>query len=601
MKKKPAYEPIQNYGIVGNLQTVALISLHGSIDFMSFPRVDSPTVFVKLLDAKKGGSFSVQPEHDDINYKQLYFPETAILITRFFSKDGIAELIDFMPLSESESDCTIIRKIKIVRGKMRIKMKCQPRFNYAKEIPAIEKVENGLSFESKSQRIFFFSNISLKYRNGSCSSDFELEESEEAYFVLSNSKEAASLISHKNYDNEFHNTKNFWQNWISQCQYKGRWREIVYRSALTLKLLSSGKYGSVVAAATFGLPEIIKGKRNWDYRYTWTRDAAFTMYVLLRMGFRDEAAAYISWIEELCRSRRMQVMYAVDGNTDLTERNIRNLEGYEGTHPVKIGNVAHTQFQLDIYGELIDTIYLYDKHGGAITNELWKEIVRQVGIVLDNWKKPDHGIWEIRKTKKEFLHSKLMCWVAVDRAIKIAERRSFPYPFVAWRETRDAIYNDIYKNYWNEKKQSYVQHKSSDELDGSVLLMPLVRIISPYDERWKKTMKAVEKELKSDVLIYRYRGKDVKAEGIGGKEGTFTLCSFWFVECLSKGGETERAIEFFEKMLGYANHLGLFSEQLGLRGEHLGNFPQAFTHLALISAAFQLDHALDKKRSKIFL
>jgi GH15 family glucan-1,4-alpha-glucosidase len=253
---------------------------------------------------------------------------------------------------------------------------------------------------------------------------------------------------------------------------------------------------------------------------------------------------------------------------------------------------------LDIYGELIDTIYLYNKDGGAITYELWKEIVMQVNFVAENWQKPDHGIWEIRRKKKEFLHTRMMCWVAFDRAIKIAESRSFPYPFNEWRQVRDEIYKDIYENFWNEEKQAYVQHKNSKELDAAVLLMPLMRIISPSDKRWKKTMFAIEKELRSDVLIYRYRGKDVQKDGIGGDEGTFTMCSFWYVECLSKSGQTERAVEYFEKMLGYANHLGLFSEQLGFRGEHLGNFPQAFTHLALISAAFQLDRALDKKASQ---
>jgi GH15 family glucan-1,4-alpha-glucosidase len=594
------YEPIQNYGIIGNLHTVALVSLKGSIDFMSFPRFDSPTIFAKLLDAGKGGSFSIQPAYDDTTYKQLYFPDTTILITRFFSNEGIAELIDFMPLQKFEADCSVIRKIKVIRGRIEFNMKCSPRFNYAKEIPTIKRIDNGLLFESTGKQnlaVSLISDVPLKYNKNGAYANFILEEKQSAYFILSQFPDTDNNIQPIR-DYIKHNlrvTKSYWKNWISKCRYRGRWREIVYRSALTLKLLTSWQFGSVIAAATFGLPEIIGGVRNWDYRYTWTRDAAFTMYAFLRLGFLEEAAAYISWIAKLSHTGQMQVMYSMDGHTNLKEHDLKYLDGYKGTKPVRVGNAAHQQFQLDIYGELIDTIYLYNKDGGAITYDLWQEIVRQVNFVVENWQRPDHGIWEIRRRKKEFLHSRMMCWVAIDRAIKIAEDRSFPYPFNEWRQVRDQIYNDIYENFWNEEKQAYVQHKNSKELDAAVLLMPLMRLVSPSEERWKKTMLAVEKELKSDVLIYRYRGKDVQKDGIGGEEGTFTMCSFWYVECLSKSGQTEKAAEYFEKMLGYANHLGLFSEQLGSRGEHLGNFPQAFTHLALISAAFQLDSDLDKK------
>jgi GH15 family glucan-1,4-alpha-glucosidase len=597
------YEPIQNYGIIGNLHTVALVSLKGSIDFMSFPRFDSPTIFAMLLDAGKGGNFSIQPAHDDTTYKQLYFPDTTILITRFFSNEGIAELIDFMPLQKFEADCSVIRKIKVIRGSIEFKMKCSPRFNYAKEIPLIKRIDDGLLFESTGKQNFavsLVSDVPLKYNKNGAYANFMLEEKQSAYFVLSQYPDTDNnILPTRDYIKQsLRLTKSFWKNWISKCKYKGRWREIVYRSALTLKLLTSWQFGSVIAAATFGLPEIIGGVRNWDYRYTWTRDAAFTMYAFLRLGFLEEAAAYISWIAKLIHTQQMQVMYSMDGHTNLKEYDLKYLDGYKGTKPVRVGNAAHQQFQLDIYGELIDTIYLYNKDGGAITYELWQEIAKQVHFVVENWQRPDHGIWEIRRRKKEFFHTRMMCWVAIDRAIKIAEERTFPYPFNEWRQVRDQIYNDIYENFWNEEKQAYVQHKNSKDLDAAVLLMPLMRIISPSEERWKKTMQAIEKELRSDVLIYRYRGKDVQKDGIGGNEGTFTMCSFWYVECLSKGGQTERAAEYFEKMLGYANHLGLFSEQLGSRGEHLGNFPQAFTHLALISAAFQLDSDLNKKESQ---
>src|SRR6266496_4773157 len=438
------YEPIQNYGIIGNLNTVALVSLKGSIDFMSFPRFDSPTIFAKLLDAGKGGNFSIQPAHDDTTYKQLYFPDTTILITRFFSKEGIAELIDFMPLQKFEADCSVIRKIKVIRGSIEFKMKCSPRFNYAKEIPSIKKIDSGLLFESTGKQdltVSLVSDIPLKYNKNGAYANFVLEERQSAYFILSQYPDTDNNIYPiRDYIKQnLRLTKSYWKNWISKCRYKGRWREIVYRSALTLKLLTSYQFGSVIAAPTFGLPEIIRGVRNWDYRYTWTRDAAFTMYAFLRLGFLEEAAAYISWIAKLIRTQQMQVLYSMDGHTNLKEYPLKYLDGYRGTKPVRIGNAAHRQFQLDMYGELIDTIYLYNKDGGAITYDLWQEIAKQVDFVVENWQRPDHGIWEIRRKKKEFLHTRMMCWVAIDLSIKVAEDRSFPYPFIHGRKVRDDI------------------------------------------------------------------------------------------------------------------------------------------------------------------
>jgi GH15 family glucan-1,4-alpha-glucosidase len=391
-------------------------------------------------------------------------------------------------------------------------------------------------------------------------------------------------------DDTYQETINYWQNWIKQSTYAGRWQETVHRSALTLKLLISNRYGSIVAAPTFSLPESIGNGRNWDYRFTWIRDAAFSMHAFLQLGFMEEAEKFLGWVQVQSSQKELQLMFSVDGNTELEEKELDYLEGYKNSKPVRIGNKASKQTQMDIYGELLETVYIYTLHGGDLTFEYWKIIAEYVEYVINNWQKPDHSIWEVRGEKREFLFSRMMCWVAIDRAIKIGQKFSFPFDMLKWYKVRDDIYNDIYTNFWNEKRQAFVQFKGSDSLDSSALLMPILNIISPYSEKWQKTMDAVDNELRSDVLVYRYLEQQDEIDGLKGNEGTFTMCSFWHVECLALMGRFEEAKEHFEKMLGYANHLGLFAEQLGMKGQHLGNFPQAFTHLALISAAIELSN-----------
>ncbi len=587
------YQPIENYGIIGNLHTVALVSLEGSIDFMSFPRFDSPTLFCKILDADKGGSFSVQPVMKGIILKQLYLPDTNVLVTRFLADEGIAEITDYMPVNENEFDCAVIRKIKTVRGNIKYTMKCSPAFNYAKEKHTIQKEEKAYLFvpESNAQTpVRLLSDVDLALNESAVTAEFTLGESETACFVLEaeQNKETRPGDLAEYISQTYHETIQYWQNWIAKSTFKGRWQEVVHRSALTLKLLFSSRYGSIVAAATTSLPEAIGYARNWDYRYTWIRDAAFSMHAFMELGFMEEAEAFLAWIKKQSTDKELQLMFAIDGNTNLAEYELDYLEGYKKSKPVRIGNGASKQTQMDIYGELLETVYIFAVHGGDLTYDYWKIIVEYIDLVIKNWREPDHSIWEVRGEKREFLFSRMMCWVAIDRAIKIANRSSFPYDILKWHQVRDEIYLDVYENFWSEEKQAYVQYKGSSSLDASALLMPILNIISPYAERWKKTMEAINNELRSDVLIYRYREQNEDVDGLKGNEGTFTMCSFWHVECLALAGETEKAKEDFEKMLGYANHLGLFSEQLGKRGEHLGNFPQAFTHLALISAAIEL-------------
>lgn len=595
--KNKDYLPIGDYGIIGNLHTIALVSTNASIDYMCFPRFDSPSVFCRLLDADTGGFYSITPHMKEMVTKQLYLPDTNVLVTRFFSDEGIAEIIDYMPVEKEERKCSLIRQVSTIRGKIRYRLCCSPHFGYAHTDHWVEKVDDSFIFhpDSNDQPSLLLSSSSscLSQKSNRVEASFELHESQSTCFVLQwHEKHAHSGEWIKNYVIEsYRSTIQFWQSWIAQSSYKGHWQEVVRRSALTLKLLISQQFGSMVAAPTFSLPETIGQGRNWDYRYTWIRDAAFAMHTFLQLGFLEEADNFLHWVKEQSTTKELQLMFSIDGRTDLTERCLDYMDGYKSSKPVRIGNKAHQQTQMDIYGELLETIYIFVKHGGDITYEYWKIIAQYIEFVISNWHEPDHSIWEVRGQKREFFFSRMMCWVAVDRAVKIADLFSFPYDMLRWHEARNAIYEDVHENFWNKEKGAFVQFKGSDRLDASVLLMPILNMISPQSEKWKKTMKAIDKELRSDVLVYRYREQEEEIDGLKGSEGTFSMCSFWYVECLALCGQVERAKENFEKMLGYANHLGLYAEQLGMKGEQLGNFPQAFTHLALISAAIELNKA----------
>ncbi|MBD0295869.1 MAG: glycoside hydrolase family 15 protein, partial [Flavisolibacter sp.] len=497
--------------------------------------------------------------------------------------------------------CTVVRKIATIRGKINFTICCAPRFDYARGNHKIEKKDNSFLFIPESGQqpsLFLQSEVPLRITGNDVVASFTLNEAESTCFVLGASQNNVQQINSLNQfvTSTYHETITYWQDWIAQTHYEGHWEEVVRRSALTLKLLICRQYGSMVAAPTFSLPEAIGQARNWDYRYTWIRDAAFTMHAFLQMDFLEEAERFLEWVKMQSTQKELQLLFSVDGNTHIDEYCLDYLNGYMDSKPVRTGNDAHKQTQMDIYGELLETIYIFVKHGGDITYEYWKIIVQYIDYVINNWQKPDHSIWEVRGEKREFLFSRMMCWVALDRAIKIGDHFSYPYDFLKWHDVRNKIFTDVYENFWNEKKESFVQYKGADTLDASALLMPILNMISPHSDKWQKTMKAIDKELRSDVLIYRYREQQDEIDGMKGNEGTFTMCSFWHVECLALAGETGKAKEHFEKMLGYANHLGLYAEQLGMKGEHLGNFPQAFTHLALISAAIQLS-SVKKERA----
>ena len=597
------YQPIETYGIIGDLHTVALVGENGSLDFMAFPYFDSPTIFARILDADKGGYFQIAPQRDDGRHKQIYLSDTNVLLTRFLFEDGVAELSDLMPVETENPTHELARRVKAIRGEITFRMVCKPAFDYARATHRVEHDDGEVIFRSDGDDgtvLRLVTEIPVEIVDGAAVAEFTLRTGETAAFVLEEVKPGVpSRIRDKDYvSTAFKETVNYWRHWISQTQYQGRWREMVNRSALVLKLLTSWKYGSVVAAPTFGLPEEIGGERNWDYRYTWIRDASFSIYALIRLGYTQEAAAFMNWIEarsaDLNPDGSLQVIYALDGHHNLEEKILDHLEGYQGSKPVRIGNGAYNQLQLDIYGELLDSVYLANKYSQPISHDLWHNLVRMIEWVEENWERPDEGIWEIRGGKHHFLYSRLMCWVTLDRGIRLAEKRSFPAPLDRWRKARDKIYADIHENFWNEERGAFMQYLGGDSLDASSLLMPLMRFISPTDPRWLSHLEAIENELVYDSLVYRYSPDVAADDGLLGKEGTFSICTFWYVECLSRAGQLEKARFYFEKMLGYASHLGLYAEELSPTAEHLGNFPQAFTHLALISAAYDLDRRLSK-------
>jgi GH15 family glucan-1,4-alpha-glucosidase len=530
----------------------------------------------------------------------MYLPDTNILITRFLAGEGVAELTDYMPIdSDGGEPNEIVRKVAVIRGDVRFLMCCQPRFSYATcghRLELSEACATFYPFSGDCPPMSLHSTVALGRRTDDIIADFSLKAGQTATFLFGAVRAGGQQPEMELLDQRFRDTAQFWKAWISKSTYKGRWREMVHRSALLLKLLISRKHGSLIAAPTFSLPESIGGVRNWDYRFTWLRDATFTLYALIRLGFVDETEAFSEWLKDRlgddAQRGPLQVMYGVDGRRDLEEISLDHLSGYENSRPVRIGNAAYQQLQLDIYGEMMDSIYLANKYGKPVSHRGWQEVQRLLEWLRNNWRRPDEGIWEVRGGPREFLHSRVMCWVAYDRALRLAMKRSLSGPLDVWQHTRDEIRNDIFTNFWSDELQSFVQSKGTKDLDAATLLMPMMRFISPVDPMWLSTMKAIEEHLVEDTLVRRYEVEHTQVDGLPGREGSFTPCSFWYVECLARAGELEKAQLLFEKLLGYANHLGLYSEELGANGRHLGNFPQAFTHLALISAASYLDRAL---------
>ncbi len=606
------YLPIEAHGVIGDLYTVALIGKNGSIDWCCLPDFDSPSVFGAVLDVDKGGSFRLAPsKQEHLETKQMYFPETNILITRFLTQAGIGEITDFMPIKQQGSEHHehhLVRAVHMVHGSLTFQVACRPAFNYARDAHTLHLSENGAVFRSTDLTLALSSSIPLADDGqGGAQATFTLSADQSAFFFLDSSQDRNMLphaVSQQSYERQFAETQRYWQRWLSQCHYQGRWREQVHRSALVLKLLTYAPTGAIVAAPTTSLPEGIGGERNWDYRFTWFRDAAFTLDSLLALGFTQEAEAFMLWlnarVDELQEGGELQPMYTIHGGHEMPEIHLDHLDGYRQSRPVRIGNGAATQRQLDIYGELMDVIYLYTHHR-SVSYDGWLRLCQQLDWLAQHWQETDEGIWEVRGGAKHFLHSRLMSWVAFDRALRIARERNLPAPLEEWQQISAQIYREIMDKGWHEQQHSFVQYYSGEAIDASALLLSLTGFIDARDPRMLATIERIQRELTHAPHVYRYDTETGADDGLAGHEGTFSICSFWLVEALAKAGRLEEARLSLEQLLTYANHLGLYSEEIAPTGEAWGNFPQAFTHLALIHACLSVDEAMEKTSSRPYL
>ncbi|MEU4317293.1 glycoside hydrolase family 15 protein [Nocardia fluminea] len=605
-----SYPPIDEHGIVGDLQTAALVSAAGTIDWWCAPRFDSPSVFASLLDSEKGGHCSLAVDTTNpVTIRQLYLPDTAILLTRFSGPDGVGEVADFMePIrgTEPADRHRLVRVARVVRGSFTFTLECRPRFDYARATHTLDRVDERTAvFRSGIADLHLQSTdpIALHPDGADITARFTLSAGERAAVVLTTSPAGADVSSAPMWAtiaHEFDQCRRFWQTWLRSSTYRGRWRDMINRSAITLKLLTYAPTGAPIAAATMGLPEQIGGERNWDYRYTWIRDASLSVRALSDLGFTEEPYAFRRWLRDrvdaggTASGEPLQIMYRVDGDPRLDEEILTHLEGYQGSAPVRVGNGAADQIQLDIYGEAADAL-AQGTDMAAIAG--WRTFSGLIDWLADNWDRPDEGIWETRGGRQEFTYSRLMTWVAFDRSIRMATAHARPADVVRWTAERDAVFRQIIDRGWSEKRRAFVQHFATEVLDASLLLMPRMRFLSPTDPMWLSTLDAMDKELVSDSLVYRY-DPEASPDGLRGTEGTFNLCSFLYVEALARTGRLQQARYAFEKMLTYANHVGLFAEEIGPSGEQLGNFPQAFTHLALIAAAIALDEELDRAEAE---
>jgi GH15 family glucan-1,4-alpha-glucosidase len=605
------YPNIADHGLIGDLQTAALVTTDGVLDWFCVPRFDSPSVFASLLDADRGGFYRIAPDRDDYVSRQLYLPDTAILITRFMTPDGVGEVHDFMPIAGATvtDRHRLVRNIRVVRGVMRFAIEIQPRFDYARKPHKLEITDHGGMFASDGMELTVHAiapealtlqsaGVTLERAGDGVRWTRTLREGEIGGVVIESMGGTPRRVSPEQAQQLQDETAQFWRSWLHRSSYAGRWREMVARSAITLKLMTYAPTGALVAAPTTGLPEQAGGERNWDYRYTWVRDGSFSIYGLLSLGYVEEAAAFGGWLRDRAAEQAgsasgpLKIMYRVDGTSDLVEESLDHFEGWRGSRPVRIGNGAADQLQLDIYGEAMDAFFLADSFGVQIAHQGWTELAGIIDWLCEHWDRPDEGIWETRGGQRNFTYGRFQTWIALDRAIRLATNRGRPGNLARWTGVRDQVYTQIMTRGWNPKIGAFTQHYDTEVLDSSLLLMPLQGFIAPRDPMWLSTLDAMDRELVSDSLVYRYNPA-ASPDGLRGDEGTFSLCTFWYVDALARSGRLEEARLVFEKMFTYANHLGLYSEEIDATGGQLGNFPQAFSHLSLISAAVNLNQRLD--------
>ncbi|WP_029432184.1 glycoside hydrolase family 15 protein [Blastococcus sp. URHD0036] len=602
---------IAEHGIIGDLQTAALVTTDGSVDWFCWPRFDSPSVFGALLDDDRGGHFRIRPAGIDYTSKQMYLPDTAVLVTRFFTADGMGQVMDFMPPTGEVATDThrLVRMVQCVRGSMDFEIDVAPRFDYGRQAHETKVHENGVVFTAGDSALALHvvrepgdgrkARVSVDADDGDVHASLALVAGEVRGLVLESAESGTPReIRVEEISGLLDETVGYWRSWVAGSTYTGRWREAVQRSAITLKLMTYAPTGGLVAAPTAALPEQIGGERNWDYRYTWIRDASFSVHALLRLGMTEEAGRFAGWLGDRVRERTgsdsgpLNIMYRIDGSSDLQEDTLDHWSGYRGSTPVHIGNGAAEQLQLDIYGEALDSLFAAVQAGLPLPYQGWTQLCGVLDWLVENWDQPDEGIWETRGGRQAFTYGRVMCWVAFDRGIRLATAHGRPAALDRWTAARDAVYRQVMDRGFHESRQAFVQHYDTDVLDAALLRMPTVGFVDGRDPRWASTLRAMDDELVTDSLVYRY-DPEASPDGLRGSEGTFSLCTFAYVDALTRAGRADDARTAFEKMLTYGNHVGLYSEEIALTGEQIGNFPQAFTHLALIDAAVTLDSALD--------
>jgi GH15 family glucan-1,4-alpha-glucosidase len=595
VERTDGYAPIRAYGVIGDGRTCALVAADGAIDWLCLPNFDSPSTFGRLLDAELGGAFELAPTAS-FESRQTYIDGTNVLQTTFRTDEGSVRVTDAMTCADRTCLAPmreIVRRVEALDGRVHLRWQVAPQFLYGRRRATAGR-RSGRAFLSSGKDALVINAWGagdVELGDGTARGEFQLEAGESALLsAAATYKEPAVLPSRADTERRLERTVSFWRSWSDRAHYDGPWRDSVVRSALVLKLLVFAPSGAIVAAPTTSLPEWHGGGRNWDYRYAWIRDASWTLDALLRLGYRDEATSFFWWIMHASRitQPRLQILYRIDGGQHARESTLERFPGYRNSRPVRIGNGAADQVQLDVYGSLFEAAALYVDAGCEIDRDTGKELAQIADYISKHWRDKDSGIWEVRSGAAHFIQSKALCWVALDRACRLAERGVLPDRSERWREEADAIRSFVEEHGWNEELQSYVRAPDQPELDGSLLTLVLLGYAASREERLNCLVDAVRRELADGPLVYRYRGED----GVGGDEGAFLTCSFWLADALARCNRVEEAVALMEELLSLSNDLGLFSEELDpATGAYLGNYPQALTHLALVNAAVSIGEA----------
>ncbi|MFN2462345.1 MAG: glycoside hydrolase family 15 protein [Candidatus Dormibacteria bacterium] len=594
-RRTDGYLPIGDYGVIGDCRSVALVGVDGSIDWCCLPRFDSPSIFARLLDRSRGGSWQIAPV-GAYTSRQDYADKTNILRTVFQTDHGMVIVSDFMPVDDHDvkqharphHHPRIVRLVTGLAGTMRMKMKVDARPGYGAEPNPLVADGGRLHGDAGGHHYCISGTRPLRSR----STEFTVRPGETVAFALAVNASGTCGRSMEDVESSRElrrDTQRYWWKWINQCTYTGPYQNLVWRSALTLKMLTYAPTGAVVAAPTTSLPEWVGAERNWDYRYTWVRDASFTLYALFQLGFTQEATDFMEWLTHLTVDRGLKILYNLDGHSPGAETTLPHLRGYRDSRPVRLGNGAEDQLQLDIFGELLDTVFIWAINGGRISPELWDELRQIVEAACERWQEPDAGLWEVRGENLEFTYGKAMCWVAVDRGLRLAARFGLDHPREHWEKVRAEIHAAVLRRGWSKRLESFTQSFGSDQLDASVLRLVQLGFLPLGDRRLRSTIDAIDAGLSVGPLVYRYHVANTD-DGLSSPEGSFIICAYWLADALALVGDLEQAERRFDRLLAFSSPLGLIAEEVDAEtGALLGNFPQAFSHLALISAAVNIE------------